>query len=80
MVGTGSVVTQAGLTFGVTMFAMLASYAPNVAQIGTTVGIGLVIDTLIVRTLVMPAIARLAGRWFWWPTSFLSSATPRSAA
>ncbi|BDD83121.1 putative membrane protein MmpL [Tsukamurella pulmonis] len=80
MVGTGSVVTQAGLTFGVTMFAMLASYAPNVAQIGTTVGIGLVIDTLIVRTLVMPAIARLAGRWFWWPTSFLSSTTPRSAA
>ncbi|HVG84548.1 MAG TPA: RND family transporter [Vicinamibacterales bacterium] len=77
MVGTGSVVTQAGLTFGVTMFAMLASYAHNVAQIGTTVGIGLVIDTLIVRTLVMPAIARLAGRWFWWPTSFLKPKTSR---
>lgn len=71
MVGTGSVVTQAGLTFGVTMFAMLASYAHNVAQIGTTVGVGLVIDTLIVRTLVMPAIARLSGRWFWWPTNFV---------
>ncbi|WP_259142229.1 MMPL/RND family transporter [Tsukamurella ocularis] len=74
MVGTGSVVTQAGLTFGATMFAMLASYAHNVAQIGTTVGIGLVIDTLIVRTLVMPALARLSGRWFWWPTNFVHPA------
>ncbi|MGW9262759.1 MMPL/RND family transporter [Gordonia terrae] len=72
MVGTGSVVTQAGLTFGITMLAMLASYAHNVAQIGTTVAIGLLIDTLIVRTLVMPAIARLSGRWFWWPTPFVS--------
>lgn len=71
MVGTGSVVTQAGLTFGATMFAMLASYAHNVAQIGTTVGIGLIIDTLIVRTLVMPALAKLSGRWFWWPTNFV---------
>ncbi len=71
MVGTGSVVTQAGLTFGVTMFAMLGSYAHNVAQIGTTVGVGLVIDTLVVRALIMPAVARLAGRWFWWPANFV---------
>ena len=72
MVGTGSVVTQAGLTVGITMLAMLASYVHNVAQIGTTVAIGLLIDTLLVRTLVMPAIARLSGRWFWWPTPFVS--------
>ncbi|MFW0788428.1 RND family transporter [Gordonia sp. CPCC 205333] len=78
MVGTGSVVTQAGLTFGITMFAMLASYAHNVAQIGTTVALGLLIDTLIVRTLVMPAIARLSGRWFWWPTAFVRMPAKRA--
>ncbi|OZG27718.1 hypothetical protein BH683_017795 [Williamsia sp. 1138] len=71
MVGTGSVVTTAGLTFGVTMFAMLASYAHNIAQIGTTVAIGLLIDTVLVRSLVVPATARLLGRWFWWPTNFV---------
>lgn len=71
MVGTGSVVTTAGLTFGVTMFAMLGSAATNIAQIGTTVGIGLMIDTLVVRSLVVPAIARSCGRWFWWPTAFV---------
>jgi RND superfamily putative drug exporter len=29
--------------------------------------IGLLLDTLIVRTLLMPSIATLLGRWFWWP-------------
>ncbi|WP_238847439.1 RND family transporter [Nocardia arthritidis] len=67
MVNTGGVVTTAGLVFGLTMFAMLVSYAHNIAQIGTAVSIGLFLDTLIVRSLVVPAIATLAGRWFWWP-------------
>lgn len=67
MVNTGGVVTTAGLVFGFTMFAMLAGYAHNIAQIGTAVGLGLLLDTLIVRSLVIPAIATLAGRWFWWP-------------
>lgn len=67
MVNTGGVVTTAGLVFGLTMLAMLVSYAHNIAQIGTAVGIGLLLDTLIVRSLVVPSIAALAGRWFWWP-------------
>lgn len=67
MVNTGGVVTTAGLVFGFTMFAMLAAKAHNIAQIGTAVGLGLLLDTLIVRSLVIPAIATLAGRWFWWP-------------
>lgn len=67
MVNTGGVVTTAGLVFGFTMFAMLAGYAHNIAQIGTAVGLGLLLDTLVVRSLVIPAIATLAGRWFWWP-------------
>jgi RND superfamily putative drug exporter len=36
-------------------------------QFGSTVCIGLLLDTLIVRTLLMPSIATLLGRWFWWP-------------
>jgi RND superfamily putative drug exporter len=65
--GTGGVVTTAGIVFGITMFAMVASTATSIAQIGTTIGIGLLIDTLIVRTIVMPPIVALLGAWFWWP-------------
>lgn len=36
-------------------------------QIGTTIGLGLLFDTLIVRSFMAPSIAALMGRWFWWP-------------
>ena len=38
-----------------------------IGQFGTTVGIGLLFDTLVVRSLMTPSIAALLGRWFWWP-------------
>jgi RND superfamily putative drug exporter len=36
-------------------------------QVGTTIGLGLLFDTLIVRSFLMPSITVLLGRWFWWP-------------
>jgi putative drug exporter of the RND superfamily len=38
-----------------------------IGQIGTTIGLGLLFDTLIVRSFMTPSIAALLGRWFWWP-------------
>jgi RND superfamily putative drug exporter len=32
-----------------------------------TIGIGLLVDTLIVRSFMTPSIAAALGRWFWWP-------------
>ncbi|NMK82932.1 MMPL family transporter, partial [Staphylococcus capitis] len=64
--GTGGVVTTAGIVFGITMFAMLSSDVLSIEQTGTTIGVGLMIDTLIVRTFVVPAIAGALGKWFWW--------------
>lgn len=64
---TGGVVTTAGLVFGITMFALATSSVLNVAQIGTTIGVGLVLDTLVVRSFILPALVGLLGRWFWWP-------------
>jgi len=37
-------------------------------QVGTTIALGLLFDTLIVRSFMMPSVAALMGRWFWWPT------------
>ncbi|OBK87477.1 hypothetical protein A5648_03710 [Mycolicibacter sinensis] len=65
--GTGGVVTTAGIIFGITMFALADSTVRSISQIGVTVCIGLLLDTLIVRTFVMPSLVRLLGRWFWWP-------------
>ncbi len=65
--GTGGVVTSAGLVFAVTMASMLGSKLIVLAQMGSTIALGLLVDTLIVRSLLMPSIATLLGRWFWWP-------------
>jgi RND superfamily putative drug exporter len=67
MAGTGSVVTSAGLVFAVTMCAFVFSGFQVLGQIGTTIGLGLLFDTLIVRSFLTPSIAALLGRWFWWP-------------
>jgi RND superfamily putative drug exporter len=65
--GTGGVVTTAGIVFGLTMLALLGSSVLSIAQIGTTIAVGLLVDTLLVRALVVPSIVALVGRWFWWP-------------
>ncbi|WP_439116765.1 RND family transporter [Mycolicibacter kumamotonensis] len=67
MGGTGKVVTAAGLVFAFTMASMLVSDLRVVGQVGTTIGLGLLFDTLIVRSFMMPSMAALLGRWFWWP-------------
>jgi putative drug exporter of the RND superfamily len=67
MGGSGSVVTAAGLVFAFTMMAMMVSQMTVVAQVGTTIGLGLLFDTLVIRAFMTPSIAALMGRWFWWP-------------
>lgn len=67
MGGTGKVVTSAGLVFAATMASMVVSDLQIIGQIGTTIGLGLLFDTLIVRSFMTPSIAALLGRWFWWP-------------
>ena len=89
MGSTGSVVTAAGLVFAFTMGSMAAGDLLNVGQGGTTIGIGLLLDTLIVRSLMTPSIAAILGPWFWWPLKVRSrpaysermhAVTSRSAA
>lgn len=64
---TGAVVTTAGIVVGTTMFALATSSALAVAQIGVTVGIGLLLDALVVRAFVLPAVMVVLSRWLWWP-------------
>ena len=75
MGGTGKVVTTAGVVFAFTMASMVVSDLRIIGQIGTTIALGLLFDTLIVRSFMTPSIAALLGRWFWWPQT--SSPPPR---
>ncbi|MDM2174017.1 MMPL/RND family transporter [Mycobacteroides abscessus] len=85
MGGTGKVVTSAGLVFAFTMLSMVVSDLVTIGQLGSTIGIGLLFDTLVVRAFMTPAVAALLGRWFWWPQrvrqrparAFHASAGPR---
>jgi RND superfamily putative drug exporter len=74
---TGGVVTSAGLVFAFTMLAMLTSDLRAIGQVGSTVCIGLLLDTLIVRSFVVPCILRILGPWFWWPTLVRSRPLPQ---
>ncbi len=71
MGGTGSVVTVAGLVFAATMSSMVVSDLRIIGQIGTTIGLGLLLDTMVVRSFMTPSIAALLGRWFWWPINVI---------
>ena len=74
MGGTGRVVTAAGLVFAFTMASMIVSANRAVGQVGITIGLGLLFDTLIVRSFMTPSIAAMLGRWFWWPMNVYSRA------
>jgi RND superfamily putative drug exporter len=70
---TGGVITSAGILLAA-VFAVLG-VLPLIAlfQVGIIVGIGVLIDTLLVRTVVVPATAFIAGDRFWWPRKKLTS-------
>ncbi|ANE80089.1 hypothetical protein A7U43_12865 [Mycobacterium adipatum] len=65
---TGSVITTAGVVFALTMFALMSGRVINLLQIGFTVGVGLLIDITLVRTILVPAAMSLIGDRIWWPS------------
>jgi RND superfamily putative drug exporter len=64
---TGGVITSAGILLAA-VFAVLG-VLPLIAltQVGVIVCIGVLLDTLLVRTVIVPALAFIAGEKFWWP-------------
>jgi RND superfamily putative drug exporter len=71
---TGSTVTTAGVILGGS-FAVLAisvggsAGAAQIQQIGYGIAAGVLMDTFLVRSLLVPSVVVLLGRWNWWPTS-----------
>ena len=67
---TGTTVTSAGLilaaTFGV---SALTGATEEIRQLGGAISLGVLLDTFLVRVLLVPSAVILLGRWNWWPSS-----------
>jgi RND superfamily putative drug exporter len=64
---TGAVITSAGILLAAVFAVLGVLPVVTLTQIGIIVGIGVLLDTLLVRTVLVPALATLTGDRFWWP-------------
>jgi len=69
---TGGVITSAGILLAAVFTVLGVLPLIALAQVGTIVGIGVLLDTLLVRTVIVPAIAFTTGKKFWWPRKDLA--------
>jgi len=67
LANTGGVITSCGIILAGTFATLMTSSLQMVMQIGAAIAIGVIIDTFVVRALLVPSIASLLGRWNWWP-------------
>ena len=72
---TGGVITSAGLIFAASMFGLLPASISTMSEAGFIIGIGIVLDTFLVRTITVPALAALIGQANWWPSRLGQSPT-----
>ena len=67
LTATGGVITSAGVVLAAVFAALGLLPLVTLGQIGLIVGIGVLVDTFVVRTLVVPAIFAIVGDRMWWP-------------
>jgi uncharacterized membrane protein YdfJ with MMPL/SSD domain len=70
---TGGVITSAGIILAGTFSALMVLPLTDLFQLGFAVAIGVIIDTFITRTLLVPAIVKLLGKYNWWPSKIIPS-------
>jgi RND superfamily putative drug exporter len=69
---TGGVITSAGIIFAASMFGLLFGSLSSMVQTGVIIGVGLLVDTFVVRTITVPALAAMLGRANWWPAKAIA--------
>ncbi|MCK9874386.1 MMPL family transporter [Frankia sp. Ag45/Mut15] len=64
---TGGVITSAGIVLAATFSALIIFPLVQLAEIGFVVAFGVLLDTLVVRSVLVPALSLDIGRRIWWP-------------
>ncbi|MGW6337230.1 MMPL family transporter [Nocardia rhamnosiphila] len=77
---TGAVITSAGIVLAAVFCVLGVLPLITLTQLGIIVGIGIVLDTFLVRTVVIPALFALVGPKVWWPSGFGGDGRPAPAA
>ncbi|MBO0776560.1 MAG: MMPL family transporter, partial [Actinobacteria bacterium] len=73
---TGGVITSAGMVLAAT-FAMLATLPLVIlTEIGFAVALGVLLDTIIVRSVLVTALTLDMSRWMWWPSRLARPSSP----
>jgi RND superfamily putative drug exporter len=67
---TGGVITACGIILAGTFATLTTAPLQVVLQIGAAIAIGVLVDTFVVRALLVPALISLVGRWSWWPSRY----------
>ena len=80
LVATGGVITSAGLVLAATFAALGVIPILFLAQIAFIVAFGVLLDTFVVRSLLVPALSYDIGRAIWWPSRLWRRADPGAAA
>lgn len=71
---TGGTVTSAGMILAGTFGVLTISGSGQIQQIGFSIAAGILMDTFLVRTLLIPSTVVLMGRWNWWPSRLHTTA------
>jgi putative drug exporter of the RND superfamily len=79
LAATGGVITSAGFVLAAT-FAVLATIpATFLTELGFAVAFGILLDTIVVRLLLVTALNLDVGRWMWWPSKLAQKPDPAPA-
>jgi putative drug exporter of the RND superfamily len=68
LAATGGVITSAGLVLAGTFAVFATLPVVSFAQLGFVVSVGVLLDTLVVRSVLVTALNLDIGRWMWWPS------------
>ena len=76
---TGGVITSCGIILAGTFATLTSAPLQMVYQVGAAIALGVLIDTFLVRAIVIPSLASIIGRWNWWPFHLSRSTRPTKA-
>ena len=79
LTATGGVITSAGLVLAGTFLALATLPVVPFAQIGMAVALGVLLDTIVVRAVLVTALNLDLGRWMWWPARWAREVTDQES-